>query len=139
MGILDMIQSVAGGAGGAGQNAQAAGGLVEEMQQRPGGLGGLLSMLHQNGTGGATQQWANGQTQPADPGQVEQGLGGGVIDSIAQRTGMSPTAVKAALAVALPLIVHHMVQNGHVTPDGQQVGASPEPGGLLQSVLGRMV
>ena len=139
MGIMDMIQSVAGNAGGAGQGAQAAGGLVEEMQQRPGGLGGLLSMLHQNGASGATQQWANGQTQPADQGQVEQGLGSGVIDSIAQRTGMSPTAVKAGLAVALPLIVHHLVSNGHVTSDGQQMGAPPEPGGLLQSVLGRMV
>ncbi len=96
-------------------------------------------MMHQNGNGGATQQWANGQTQSADPSQVEQGLGGGMIDSIAQRTGMSPTAVKAGLAVALPLIVHHMVQNGHVSADGQQIGAPPEPGGLLQSVLGRMI
>lgn len=135
MGIFDSLtQMVSGG----GQSAQAAGGLVQEMQQRPGGLGGLLSMLHQNGASGATQQWAQGNTQPADQGQVEQGLGGGLIDSIAQRTGMSPTAVKAGLAVALPLIVHHMAENGHATADGQPTGTSPEPGGMLQSILARL-
>ena len=141
MGILDMVESMAGGAGGAGQNGQVAGGLMQELQSRPGGLGGSLQSLQGNGMGGAVQQWGSGQTQPASPDQVEQGLGGtGLIDSVAQRTGMSPTMVKAGLAVALPLIVHHMVSNGHVTPDGQPTGQPmPEPGGMLQSILGRMV
>ena len=47
--------------------------------------------------------------------------------------------VKAGLAVALPLVVHHMVSSGHVTPDGQPTGSQPEPGGMLQSILGRMI
>ncbi len=139
MGILDMVESMAGGASG-GQNGQVAGGLMQELQGRPGGIGGIFQSLQQNGMGGAVQQWGSGQTQPASPDQVEQGLGGtGLIDSVAQRTGMSPTVVKTGLAVALPLIVHHMVSNGHVTPDGQPTGSQPEPGGMLQSVLGRMI
>ncbi len=139
MGILDMVESMAGGASG-GQNGQVAGGLMQELQGRPGGIGGIFQSLQQNGMGGAVQQWGSGQTQPASPDQVEQGLGGtGLIDSVAQRTGMSPTIVKAGLAVALPLIVHHMVSNGHVTPGGQPTGSQPEPGGMLQSVLGRMI
>jgi len=139
MGILDMVESMAGGASG-GQNGQVAGGLMQELQGRPGGIGGIFQSLQQNGMGGAVQQWGSGQTQPASPDQVEQGLGGtGLIDSVAQRTGMSPTMVKAGLAVALPLIVHHMVSNGHVTPGGLPTGSQPEPGGMLQSVLGRMI
>ncbi len=139
MGILDMVESMAGGASG-GQNGQVAGGLMQELQGRPGGIGGIFQSLQQNGMGGAVQQWGSGQTQPASPDQVEQGLGGtGLIDSVAQRTGMSPTMVKAGMAVALPLIVHHMVSNGHVTQDGQPTGSQPEPGGMLQSVLGRMI
>lgn len=139
MGILDMVESMAGQSGAGGQNAQVAGGLVQEMQSQPGGLGSLLSMFHQNGMGGAASQWANGQTQPADSQQIQQGMGGGMIDSIAQRTGLSPSVVKTGLAVAVPLMIHHLVQQGHVTQDGQQTGSTPDAGGMLQSVLGRML
>ncbi len=139
MGLLDMVQSMAGGGG---EHAQVAGGLVQEMQEQPGGMGGLLQSFQRNGMGGLVQQWAGGQTQPASPDQVEQGLGGtGVIDRIAQRTGVSPGMVKAGLAVAVPLVIHHLVSNGHVTADGQPTG-NPVPeqgGGMLQSILGRMV
>ena len=138
MGIFDSIVSAATGAG---DHAQVASGLVQELQQQPGGMGGLLQSFQQNGFGGLVQQWAGGQTAPASPDQVEQGLGGtGIIDSIAQRTGMSPATIKTALAVLIPLIVHHLVSNGHVTPEGQPTGAPPpEPGGMLQSILARIL
>ena len=141
MGIMDMIQSMTGqGNAGPTQNAQVTGGLVEELQSRPGGLGGLLQSFHQNGMGGQVQQWSSGQTAPADPNQIEQGLGGtGIIDNIAQRTGMSPTVVKMGLAAAVPLVIHHLVSNGHVDQQGNQTGSQPEMGGMLQSVLGRLV
>lgn len=141
MGIMDLIQSMAGqGAAGPTPNAQVTGGLVEEFQNRPGGLGGLLQSFHQNGMGGQVQQWSSGQTAPADPNQIERGLGGtGIIDSIAQRTGMSPTVVKMGLAAAVPLVVHHLVSNGHVNEQGNQTGSPPAIAGMLQSVLGRML
>ena len=139
MGILDMVESMAGGGG---QNAQVATGLVQEMQGQPGGMSGLVQSFQRNGMGGLVQQWAGGQTQPASQDQVEQGLGGtGMIDSIAQRTGVSPGMVKAGLAVAVPLMIHHLVSNGHVTAEGQPTG-NPVPeggGGMLQSVLGRLL
>ena len=139
MGIMDMIQSMAG-QGNASPNAQVTGGLMEELQSRPGGLGGLLQSFHQNGMGDQVQQWGSGQTAPADPTQVEQGLGGtGIIDGIAQRTGMSPTMVKMGLGVAVPVLIHHLMSNGHVDQQGTQVGGQPEMGGLLQSVLGRIL
>lgn len=140
MGILDMVESMAGGAGAGGQNGQVAGGLVQELQGQPGGIGSIFQSFQQNGMGGLVQQWAGGQTQPASPDQMEQGLGGtGIIDRISQRTGVSPAMVKTGLAVAMPLVIHHFVSNGHATPDGQPTGAPPpEPGGMLQSILGRM-
>ena len=139
MGIMDMIQSMAG-QGNASPNAQVTGGLMEELQSRPGGLGGLLQSFHQNGMGDQVQQWSSGQTAAADANQVEQGLGGtGIIDGIAQRTGMSPTIVKMGLGVAVPVLIHHLISNGHVDQQGTQVGAQPEMGGLLQSVLGRIL
>ncbi len=141
MGLMDMVESAAQQFGGCGEHAQVAGGLLQEIQQQPGGVGSIFQSFQQNGLGGLVQQWAGGQTQPAAPDQIEQGLGGtGMIDNIAQRTGMSPTVVKMGLAVLVPIVIHHFVSNGHVTADGQPTGAPPpEPGGLLQSVLGRLL
>lgn len=138
MGLLDMVESMAGGGG---DHAKVAGGLVQELQGQPGGVAGMFQSFQQNGMGGLVKQWAGGQTQPATPDQVQQGLGGtGIIDRISQRTGVSPGMVKAGLAVAVPLVIHHFVANGHVTPEGQPTGAAPpEPGGMLQSILGRML
>ena len=141
MGLLDMVEGqIAGGAAGS-PTASATGGLIEELQNRPGGLGGLLQSFHQNGMGDQVQQWGQGQTAPASPDQIDQGLGGtGIIDSIAQKTGMSPATVKMGLGVAVPILIHHMVSNNHVTPQGEP-GSEPMPsgGGLLQSVLGRLL
>ena len=135
MGLLDSVMAMAGGGG---QNAQVAGGLMQELQQNPGGFGSLLSSFQQNGMGNQVQQWSQGQTAPAAPGQIQQGMGSGFINSIAQRTGLSPTVVESGLAVAVPLIVHHLVSNGHVDQQGQQVGPQPEAGGMLSSILSRI-
>ena len=137
MGLMDMVSQMAGGGS---QNGQVAGGLMQELQSSPGGMGGLLQMFHQNGMGGQVQQWAGGQTAPADPNQIEQGMAGsGIIDRISQRTGVPPMAVKAGLAAAVPLMIHHLVSYGHVDGQGQSTGAQPESGGMLQSILGRMI
>ena len=139
MGILDMVESMAAGSTNP-DHAKVAGGLLQELQDRPGGIGGLLQSFQQNGMGGLVQQWSGGQTQPTNPAAVESGLGdSGIIDSIAQRTGLSPTVVKSGLAVAVPLLIHHMVSNNHVDTAGQPIGPQPEAGGLLQSLLSRMV
>ena len=138
MGLLDMVEQMAGGAGG-GDNAKVAGGLMEEIQSRPGGIGEVLQSFHQNGMTGLVQQWAGGQTQAANPGDIEAGLGSsGLVDSIAQRTGLSADAVKTGLAVIVPVVVKHMASNGHVTADGQPTGTTPDAGGLLQSVLSHL-
>lgn len=139
MGLLDMVEQVAGGSSNPG-HAKVAGGLLEEIQERPGGLGGLLQAIHQNGQGGMVQQWASGQTQPANPTDMEAGLQGtGIIDKIAQRTGLSPTVVKTGLGVTLPILIHHMTANNHVSSSGEMTGPQPEPHNVLGSILSRLV
>jgi uncharacterized protein YidB (DUF937 family) len=139
MGLLDMVEQMAGGAGG-GDNAKVAGGLMEEIQSRPGGIGEVLQSFHQNGMTGLVQQWAGGQTQPANRSDIQTSLGSsGIVDSIAQRTGLSPDAVKTGLAVIVPVVIKHMASSGHVTPEGQPTGTTPDAGGLLQSVLGHIM
>jgi uncharacterized protein YidB (DUF937 family) len=138
MGILDMVESMAAGSANP-DHAKVAGGLLQELQDRPGGIGGLLQSFQQNGMGGLVQEWSSGQTQPVSTSAVESGMGGsGIIDSIAQRTGLSPTVVKSGLAVAVPLLIHHMVSNNHVDTAGQPIGAQPEAGNLLQSLLSHL-
>ena len=141
MGLLDMVSSMVGQGGGQqSDHAAVTGGLMDELQSQGGGVGGVMQSFQQNGLGGLVQQWSGGQTAPAAPAEIEQGLGGtGMIDNIAQRTGMSPTVVKMGLAVAVPMLIHHYFSNGHVDQQGQQIGQQPEPGGVLQSILGRII
>ena len=139
MGLMDMVSQMAGGQG-AGNTAQVGGGLMQELQNRPGGLGGLLQSFQQNGQGAAVQQWGQGNTAPADPNQMEQGLNGtGIIDSISQKTGVSTGMVKTGLAVLVPVLIHHLISQGHVNEQGEQTGPQPESGGLLSSILGRIL
>ncbi len=137
MSLFDSIVSMATGA--AGEHGPVASGLMQELQNQPGGVTGLLSTLQHNGMGGLVQQAAGGDTTPASPDQIEQGLAGtGIIDNISQRTGISPTMIKMGLTFLIPIVIHHLVSNGHVTSDGQPTGNEPEPGGMLQSILGRL-
>jgi uncharacterized protein YidB (DUF937 family) len=89
--------------------------------------------------GNLVQQWAGGETAAASPDQIQTGLGGtGIIDGIAQRTGLSSSIVTAGLAAVVPMIIHHLTSNNHVTATGEPTGSMPDAGGLLQSVLSRL-
>jgi uncharacterized protein YidB (DUF937 family) len=122
MGLLDNLESLAGGAS-SGDHASVASELMNAVQQHPGGLSGILQNFQQNGMGEHVNSWQqpNQENQPITPDQAQQGLGSGVIDSIAQRTGLSPTMVKGAAAVILPMMVAHFAQNG---------GVNQQPSGL---------
>ncbi len=88
-----------------------------------GGVAGLIQSFNQNGAGGLVSQIANGQVQGVNPNAIESAIAGtGLIDSIAQRTGMSPDTVKSSLATVLPVLINHVTANGHVTTTGQTNG-----------------
>jgi uncharacterized protein YidB (DUF937 family) len=140
MGILDSVTEMASNLSGGSEHAAVAGGLMQELGST-GGIAGLIQTFHQNGAGSLIQQFANGQTQGMDPAAMEQALGGsGLIEKITQATGLSADTVRSSLAAIVPMLVGHLVANGHVTTAGQTTdNPAPETGSLLQSVLGKML
>lgn len=140
MSFFDSIEKLAEGVSSGGTHATVAGGLLQELEGS-GGVTGIVQQMQQNGAGGLLQQWMGGQTQGANATQIEQALGGsGLIDNIAQRTGVSADTVRTSLAVIVPLLVSHLASNGHVTPNGQPTGNPvPDSGSLIQSILGKLL
>ncbi len=130
MGLLDTIESMAGQSGEQGNNGRVAGGLLQALEEHPGGLGGLMNHMQQNGVD--PQSVATGQ--PTSPQQVQQGLGGsGIIEKIAERTGMSPEMVKVGLATALPVVMAHFTNGGTTAPPSSGFG------GMAGQILGKFL
>ncbi|MCU1253364.1 MAG: hypothetical protein JWQ49_6393 [Edaphobacter sp.] len=119
MGIMDMIQSLAGQTGAAAGTDQAkvAGGFIEALTQHPEGVQGVLDAFKNNGMAGHVNSWGAGQAATATPEQVQQGLSGtGLIEKTAEKAGVSPQVVQIALATVLPMVIHHFAPNGHPAP-----------------------
>jgi uncharacterized protein YidB (DUF937 family) len=134
MGFLSNLGSLAGGVSNE-AHASVATELINAVQQHPGGLAGLLENFKQNGLGGHVNTWQQPDqpNAPISPDEAQQGLGMGVIDSIAQRTGLSPTVVKGAAAVILPMLVSHFAENGGVHQQGSNLGSIAS--GFLSKLL----
>ena len=124
MGLLDSLQSMTGGLSGE-QHSAVASELVNQVQQNPGGLSGILQNFSQNGMANHVNSWQqpNQANQQISPDQAQQGLGSGIINNIAQRTGLSPTMVKGAAAVILPMMVAHFAENGGVNQHPSAMGS----------------
>lgn len=134
MGILNTVESMAMGTAGA-DHAKVAAGLMQELQESPEGIGGLIQCFQRNGMGSFVEQWVQGRTEP-NPTAIENGLcGSSLIEGVAERTGLAPGVVRGGMAIVLPLLIHHMVSNNHVSATGEPLGPQPETAGVLQSVL----
>lgn len=137
MGLLDTIEGMAGqqsGQAGGGQNAQVAGGLMQALDEHPGGLAGVMDHFKNNGMGEQVQGWANGSQPTATPQQVNQGLAGsGLVESVAAKAGVSPQVAESAMATILPMVISHFTQGGQAAPP--QGGF----GGMASQILGRFI
>jgi uncharacterized protein YidB (DUF937 family) len=112
MSLLEALTSIAGGASS--EHHGVADALSQIMQEHPGGMDGLLNQLKQNGLGDQVQSWVgSGQNQAVTPDQVQQGLGSGMMENIAQRAGISPQMASGVIAVVLPLVVSHLAGGGN--------------------------
>ncbi|MDE1161049.1 MAG: YidB family protein [Acidobacteriaceae bacterium] len=140
MGILDIVSSLTEQRGN-GDTAAVGSGLIQELENAPGGISGIFQAFQQNGLGGLVQQWSTGESQHATPDQIQQGLGNtGVIEKISERTGLPPNVIEIGLAALIPLVIHHFVTNGHTDQDGTPTGIPvPDSGSLLQSILGKLL
>lgn len=130
MGLLDSVL----GAIGRQQQAndpkalliQAAIGLLTKQGegQAGGGLGGLLSAFEGAGLGQVAQSWVNnGQNQAISPDQVQQALGGGQLEQLAQAAGISSTEAAGHLSDILPGLVDKLTPNGQVNTGGVDLSA----------------
>lgn len=137
MSILNTVESMAAGPA-ADAHQKVAGALVEELEQPGIGTAGLIQSFQRNGMGAHAEQWMQGNTQP-NPTAVENGLADtGLIECIAQRTGFSHGTVRGALALIIPVLIHHVVAIGCVSPTGEVLAQQPEPSRILQSILSRI-
>jgi uncharacterized protein YidB (DUF937 family) len=121
MGLLDNLESMAM-SNLAGSNPAAAG-ILEMIQNHPGGLNGLVQSFHQNGLGGLVNSWTStGENQAATAAQIQQVLGSDRVQALAQKLGVSPEAAGSTLAQLLPTVIDKLTPNGSV----------PEQSNLLQ-------
>jgi uncharacterized protein YidB (DUF937 family) len=134
MGIMDMIQSLAGQTGEAAGTDQAkvAGGFIEALTQHPEGIQGVLDAFKNNGMAEHVNSWGAGQAATATPEQVQQGLGGtGLIEKTAEKAGVSPQVVQMALATVLPMVIQHFAPNGQAAPTSSM-------GSMAQQLLSKL-
>jgi uncharacterized protein YidB (DUF937 family) len=121
MGLLDNLENQAlGNVLGGGSNPLAAG-LLQMIQNQPGGLQGLVQSFHDKGMGGLVSSWiSSGPNPPISADQVHQVLGGDQVKALAAKAGISPDTAGAAIAQILPGLVDKLTPNGSV-PDHSNV------------------
>ncbi len=92
------------------------GGQSSSDEENPaGGLGGLIDSFKKSGLGKQADSWvATGPNEPVTPAQVEQGVGGDMLDQLAAQTGLSRDELAKRLASVLPGLVDGMTPNGKV-------------------------
>jgi uncharacterized protein YidB (DUF937 family) len=130
MGLLDNLESMAAQAMEQSGNpsAKVAGGLMQALEQHPGGLQGVMDHLSQNGVD--PQAVAAGQA--TTPAQVGQGLAGsGLLESVAEKAGVSPQVAQEALATVLPMVMSHFTQGGAAAPPASGYA------GMAESLIGK--
>ncbi|SFK19537.1 OmpA family protein [Methylocapsa palsarum] len=122
MALFDTLVSDIAGRFGLGANAAP---LVREVLKlvvgTPGGLIGFLDKLQASGLGAEVASWL-GSTNPAPlaDGQLERVLGQSVFSGIANRLGLVPSVVSAAVGYVLPKLI------GALTPGGAIPSSLPE-------------
>ena len=132
MGFLDSLENMASTSmeQGGNPNAKVAGGLMQALEEHPGGLQGLMNHMSQNGV----DPNAVAAQGSASPEAVNQGLAGsGLVESVAAKAGVSPQVAQEAMAVVLPMVMAHFTQGGTAAPPSG--GLAGMAGGLLSKFL----
>ena len=121
MGVLDNLENqVLSKSLGVSSNSLVSG-LLQMIQNQPGGLQGLVQSFHDKGMGGLVSSWiSTGPNPPISPDQVHQVLGSEQVEAVAAKAGISPDVAGAAIAQMLPGLVDKLTPNGSV-PDQSNV------------------
>jgi uncharacterized protein YidB (DUF937 family) len=132
MGLLDNLENAAMGKVLGGNSNPLAAGILQMIQNQPGGLPGLVQSFHDKGMGGLVSSWVStGPNPPISGDQVHQVLGSDQVKELAAKAGINPDTASAAIAQLLPGIVDKLTPNGSVPDHGNVMSMV---GGLLQSL-----
>jgi len=117
MGLLDsVVGALAGGQSGSNNGLMDV--IMQLINSQPGGLGGLVQSFQQGGLGEIVNSWVStGQNLPISAEQLQSVLGGGALQDIAAKLGVSPEQASGSLADLLPQVVDKLTPNGQV-PEG---------------------
>jgi uncharacterized protein YidB (DUF937 family) len=125
-GSTQTAQADDGGLGGLlGGLAGALGGNASTGDVVSGGLGDLLNKFQQAGHGDVADSWVkDGPDRKPQPQQVEQAVGGDVIDQLARQTGLSREQLLQRLSQNLPQAVDQLTPDSRVpTPQEANSGS----------------
>ena len=126
MGFLDDMASQAVGHFAGGSESTLVSGIMELVQNQPGGISGLVQCFHEKGLGGIFESWVStGQNLPITAEQIQGVLGNEQVQQLAAKIGISPEVASSKIAELLPGMVDKL------TPDGKL----PEGGELLQKAM----
>lgn len=115
MGLLDNLENQALGSLLGGSSNPLATGLLQMIQNQPGGLQGLVQSFHNNGLGSLVSSWVStGQNLPISADQIHQALGSSQVQALATKAGISPDAAGSAIAQLLPTLVDKLTPSGQV-------------------------
>ena len=114
MGLLDALQNQVS-ATATEANPSHASGIMELIQNYPGGISGLIQQFHSNGLGGIVSSWiSTGQNLPISAEQIHQVLGSQFVQNFAAKAGISPDTASSSLSQLLPSLVDKLTPNGQV-------------------------
>ena len=133
MGILDdLAQKFTGSAQGTGNPAVA--GVLELINNHPGGASGLIQAFHDKGLGDVVNSWvSSGQNLPVSAEQIQSVLGSEKVQQLAGKLGLSPEQATAHLSELLPTVMDKLSPNGQIPQSGNIL----EIGKDLLSSLGK--
>jgi uncharacterized protein YidB (DUF937 family) len=115
MGILDDLENKAASSMLGGSSNPLATGLLQMINNQPGGLSGLLQSFHDKGLGSLASSWVGtGQNLPITADQIQHVLGSDQVKQMAAKAGISPDAAGAALSQLLPSLVDKLTPNGEM-------------------------
>jgi uncharacterized protein YidB (DUF937 family) len=123
MGLFDDLENKAANSMLGGSSNPLATGLLQVINNTPGGLSGLVQSFHDKGLGGVAASWVGtGQNLPISADQIQHVLGSDQVKQLAAQAGISPDAAGTALSQLLPTLVDKL------TPNGQM----PQPSSLME-------
>ncbi len=117
MGLLDSLENQGLGNVLGGSSNPLASGLLQMIQNQPGGLQGMVQSFHDKGMGALVSSWVGSEANcPITADQIHQVLGSDQVQALAAKAGINPDVAGHAIAQLLPGLVNQLTPNGSV-PD----------------------